>query len=269
MFLGLFITAFRAFPAEIDGIKLRLKKSDLSFFLSFAEEEFETLSDENYNRSENLVQCPLELAFKDTTMYFGFVGFYIQSYLDFELANEGNDMELLDASDRSTIYTTFLTEEEKTVADNNSSWTLSADHETSSLVLGAKFGIFFGPSETNRFFKLGVGVDYIYLSYDIAFKLCESYEIEGDKGRCVNERIIDEASGNTLNIQLSFHFTLWEIRTERSVWAFYEIYFASRSTSFGFPLIKQTLDLDNRDCEGIRFERSLNSTTLVSYTYLF
>ena len=268
--LVLFILPFNIYSVEIEGIKLRLKKSDTSYHLHFGDHE-DILTNEDYNRTQDLVQFPLELVLLEEVDMGGDIwGVTVRVYLDFELRIEGKDLAPEKfSSNRSTLYDSFLTDEEKSIADNYPSWTLSADYNTSSIVWGVKVGYFFGTAEgINRFVKFGIGVDYVYMTYNIDLKLCESYRIEGDEGICVNGRNVDESSGSILSVQISTYFTLWELRTKNFALSVYEISTAPL-IDFGFPLLNQNLDLENHEYKGIKLERNLSSTTLISFTYLF
>ena len=110
--------------------------------------------------------------------------------------------------ERTYIYNNLFTASDKTFADANSNWALSADTVSSRFIFGYNWGVFIPVGEYNRFFKFGLGPAIYYLNFSMKLNLCSEYKITPDtskgrtsgatviaaEGECVGKREIDSAS---------------------------------------------------------------------------
>ena len=122
---------------------------------------------------------------------------------------------------RTILYDKFFTASDKSFADANSKWALSADVTSTRYFLGYYFGVFFPAFEYHRFLKFGAGLGVYYVDLYMQLNLCTQYKItpkkhegkddvsdKGHGGACVGKTEIASSSykgfGSTFVWYLSF-----------------------------------------------------------------
>ena len=126
---------------------------------------------------------------------------------------------------RTSLYNNFFNASDKTFADANSNWALSADVTSSRIFLGYTWGVFIPIGEYHRFFKFGAGLGVYYIDLSLKLNLCSQLILTGTEGgrlqtECVGKTEIDSYSGKKLGIASTSSMTLWERRTKDSIWRF-------------------------------------------------
>ena len=128
--------------------------------------------------------------------------------------------------ERTYIYNNLFTASDKTFADANSNWALSADTVSSRFLFGYNWGVFIPVGENNRFLKFGLGPAIYSLNFSMKLNLCSEYKItpspvkksDGHSSECVGKREIDSSSIDKVAFTTSVVVTLWERFTKDSVW---------------------------------------------------
>ena len=165
-------------------------------------------------------------------------------------------------SSRKFIYNNIFNEDEKSFADSNPYWALSADMLSSFIFLGYYWGIFIPIDKYNRFLKIGIGPAIGYINYSLKLNLCSMYVHSGgheELGRCEGKREIDSLSKKDLILNINYIVTLWEQVTENSIWRIGEY----KVGNVGFEEF-----LNNKN-KKINIETKVGYFTTVSYTYRF
>ena len=176
-----------------------------------------------------------------------------------------------EGSDRTSLYNDFFNASDKTFADANSNWALSADVTTSRIFLGYTWGVFIPIGKNHRFFKFGAGLGVYYINLSLKLNLCSQLILTGTEGgrlqtECVGKTEIDSYSGTKLGIASSAHTTIWEIMTKDSIWRFFKVSegVALGSNDKGYISVK----LKNHS-KSLALWMSSMTSELVSYTYRF
>ena len=168
--------------------------------------------------------------------------------------------------ERTYIYNNLFTASDKTFADANSNWALSADTVSSRFLFGYNWGVFIPVGEYNRFFKFGLGPAIYYLNFSMKLNLCSEYKItpspgksDGHSSECVGKREIDSASIDKVILATSVVVSLWERFTKDSVWRI--LSWSSGDANFNVKLKNNSMDLVIKSRTAI--------TEFISYTYRF
>ncbi len=168
--------------------------------------------------------------------------------------------------ERTYIYNNLFTASDKTFADANSNWALSADTVSSRFLFGYNWGVFIPVGEYNRFFKFGLGPAIYYLNFSMKLNLCSEYKItpspgksDGHSSECVGKREIDSASIDKVILATSVVVSLWERFTKDSVWRI--LSWSSGDANFNVKLKNNSMDLVIKSRTAI--------TEIISYTYRF
>ena len=164
------------------------------------------------------------------------------------------------------IYNNLFTASDKTFADANSNWALSADTVSSRFLFGYNWGVFIPVGENNRFLKFGLGPAIYSLNFSMKLNLCSEYKItpspgksDGHSSECVGKREIDSSSIDKVAFTTSVVVTLWERFTKDSVWRILSQ--SAADADFNVKLKNNSIDL------GIKFRTAI--TEIISYTYRF
>jgi len=168
--------------------------------------------------------------------------------------------------ERTYIYNNLFTASDKTFADANSNWALSADTVSSRFLFGYNWGVFIPVGENNRFLKFGLGPAIYYLNFSMKLNLCSEYKItpspgksDGHSSECVGKREIDSASIDKVILATSVVVSLWERFTKDSVWRI--LSWSSGDANFNVKLKNNSMDLVIKSRTAI--------TEIISYTYRF
>ena len=169
--------------------------------------------------------------------------------------------------ERTYIYNNLFTASDKTFADANSNWALSADTVSSRFLFGYNWGVFIPVGENNRFLKFGLGPAIYSLNFSMKLNLCSEYKItpspvkksDGHSSECVGKREIDSSSIDKVAFTTSVVVTLWERFTKDSVWRILSQ--SAGDVDFNVKLKNNSIEL------GIKFRTAI--TEIISYTYRF
>ena len=170
------------------------------------------------------------------------------------------------SSMRTLLYNDFFNASDKSFADSNPKWALSADVNSSRYFFGYIWGVFIPVGKNHRFFKIGFGPAVYYTDMSLKLNLCSEYKITVSEkertnhgGECVGKTEIDSASISKWGwIFPTYHFTLWEIFTRDSVW---------KILSWTNAQINNDLKLKNHNDLG--YTISSGTEIHISYTYRF
>jgi hypothetical protein len=163
---------------------------------------------------------------------------------------------------RTSLYNNFFNASDKSFADANSNWALSADTVSKQIFLGYYWGVFIPAFENHRFMKIGVGVGVLYAEFSYTLNLCSEYKISLNlKGECVGKKEIDSSSNKGYRVAQIGHITLWERVTKDSILKFASMDLAGASSN-AFPL-------KNHDNNLIQVSLGTFATEMISYTYRF
>src|SRR5689334_16802338 len=122
-------TAFANSEDDKWGVKLRLGAYQAQHAI-----KTDTLElDDNDTFSQ--AKFPLMIAFPPRNRSYWFT----QLFFDYEMPYESNNMNPRNI-DKTDLYNHFLNTTEKTFADNNTNWTITADFKTWSVVTGYQIG---------------------------------------------------------------------------------------------------------------------------------
>ena len=176
---------------------------------------------------------------------------------------------------RTSLYNNFFNASDKTFADANSNWALSADVTSSRVFLGYYWGVFIPAFEYHRFMKIGIGIGVFYADLSYQLNLCSQYkvtpalkdsggvELTGHGGKCVGKTETDSASSQGFGVALLNHFTIWERVTKDSIWKIGSGEFGENLTDTA-----DALKLKNHD-KNLSVKIASSSIELISYTYRF
>ena len=145
---------------------------------------------------------------------------------EFEFPTELKDLQpsgwhSRDDSHRTSLYNDFFNASDKSFADANSNWEMSADVKSSRIFLGYTLGFFIPIGENNRFFKVGAGLGIYYLDISLKMNLCSAFKRTstdrwtiGDfnkgallSGECFGKTEIDSYSVSKLGISTAVQMT--------------------------------------------------------------
>ncbi len=164
---------------------------------------------------------------------------------------------------RTSLYNNFFNASDKSFADANSNWALSADTVSKQIFLGYYWGVFIPAFENHRFMKIGVGFGVLYAEFSYTLNLCSEYKISLNlKGECVGKKEIDSSSNKGYRVAQIGHITLWERVTKDSIWKFASMDLAGDTQNTSFPL-------KNHDNNLIQVSLGTFATEMISYTYRF
>jgi len=269
---------------EIDGIKFRT--GDLNNHLGFKWGEDRIITtDDYYAHMTNDRIFPVALTLPENLMSsWSFRG----AVLEFRPKAEATDLVPVDANKdgrqsgddiylrqldalRTSLYNNFFNASDKSFADANSNWALSADITASNIFLGYLWGVFIPIGKNHRFIKLGAGLGILYMELSYKLNLCSEYKLRSDPGKssiarksgtCLGKTEIDSASTKGFGVGFAGHFTLWERRTKDSIWKIMS-FEGGRA-----EIIFADLKLKNHD-KNLDFLLEAYSLEVVSYTYRF
>ena len=167
---------------------------------------------------------------------------------------------------RTLLYNDFFNASDKSFADSNPKWALSADVNSSRYFFGYIWGVFIPVGMNHRFLKIGIGPGVYYTDMSLKLNLCSQYKITvSEKGRtnhdgeCVGKTEIDSASISKWGwIFPAYQYTLWEIFTKDSIW---------KILSWTNAQINNDLKLKNHNDLG--YTISSGTEIHISYTYRF
>ena len=188
--------------------------------------------------------------------------------LEFEFPTELKDLRpSRDDSYRTSLYNEFFNASDKSFADANSNWAISADVTSSRIFLGYTWGFFIPIGDYNRFFKFGAGLGVYNIDLSFKLNICSQYTDRG-KGEveCVGKTEIDSYSGKKLGVASASFMTFWEKRTKDSIWRLFSASegVALGSNDKGFMRAK----LKNHS-KNLALWMSSMTIEVVSYTYRF
>ena len=278
---------------EIDGIKFRT--GDLNNRLGFKWGEDRIITtDDYYAHLSNDRIFPVALTLPENLMSsWSFRG----AVLEFRPKAEDTDLVPVDANKdgrksgddiylrqldalRTSLYNNFFNASDKSFADANSNWALSADITGSNIFLGYLWGVFIPIGENHRFIKLGAGLGILYMELSYKLNLCSEYKLRfptvekqeaggfttTDRGKasgtCFGKTEIDSASTKGFGVGFAGHFTLWERVTKDSIWKIV-------STGAGMNLTKIGGNLKNHHDKNLNVILESSAPDSISYTYRF
>ncbi len=261
----------------IDGIKIRSGHSDTAFKVYITSDYKQIIrSDYSGGRSQGRKQLSQIVLTLPETIWSGPKGgkpiFFRGGYLDYAMKSEQKDLvpypepgsSITAARQypkiRTEIYNNFFSPTERTFADSNSNWALSADVESSHFFFGYYFGLFAPLFEDSRMFKLGVGIGVLFLDLNLKLNLCSKFV----DGKCEGKTNIDYVSNDYIAPSLIYTVTVWEIVTDDSIWKFFSTEFSEMEGEA--PKIK--LKLTNRS-EKLYLTVNTINVEFISYTYRF
>jgi len=145
--------------------------------------------------------------------------------LEFEFPTELKDLKPSeDDSYRTSLYNDFFNASDKSFADANSNWEMSAGVTSSRIFLGYTWGFFIPIGDYHRFLKFGAGLGVYYIDLSLKLNLCSRYEQHGKgEAECVGKTEIDSYSAKKLGVASSSFMTFWERRTKDSIWRFFQV----------------------------------------------
>ena len=178
-----------------------------------------------------------------------------------------------DGSDRTSLYNDFFNASDKTFADANSNWALSADVTSSRVFLGYNWGFFIPIGDYHRFFKFGAGLGVYYIDLSFKLNLCSQYKVpqgssdpEWDGVNCVGKTEIDSYSGKKSGVASSAVGTAWERRTKDSIWRFLQV---SESVALGSNDKGYLRAKLKNHSKRLALWMSSSTWEIISYTYRF
>ena len=175
---------------------------------------------------------------------------------------------------RTSLYNNFFSASDKSFADANSNWALSADVTSSRVFLGYYWGVFIPAFEYHRFAKMGLGLGAFYGSLSYKLNLCSQYKItpnntpgldagsrRGHGGACVGKTEIDSSSYKGFGLTVNGSFTIWERVTKDSVWKI--------MTGAGGTLLNDLELKFKNHSKNLGSKIEIGSLEFISYTYRF
>ena len=170
------------------------------------------------------------------------------------------------SSMRTLLYNDFFNASDKSFADSNPKWALSADVNSSRYFFGYIWGVFIPVGKNHRFFKIGFGPAVYYTDMSVKLNLCSQYKItvsekRGSRqhgGECVGKTEIDSASIGKWGTTINFHATLWERFTKDSIWKI-----------LSWTNAQVTNDIKLKNHNDLKYTISSGTEIYISYTYRF
>ena len=265
----------------IDGIRVRYGEEWYETYISMplAGKDTDIIKTENtISKFTPISQFPITIALPEKLMNsWSFHGAFLEYQNRTELkdlAPQASDNVIHSdttnwrqkSDERTYIYNNLFTASDKTFADANSNWALSADTVSSRFLFGYNWGVFIPVGENNRFLKLGVGPAIYSLNFSMKLNLCSEYKItpspgksDGHSSECVGKREIDSSSIDKVAFTTSVVVTLWERFTKDSVWRILSQ--SAGDADFNVKLKNNSMDLVIKSRTAI--------TEIISYTYRF
>ena len=242
----------------------------------------------NFSHLEDLIMSPIAIALPETLMgpwsFRGAVFEYQPLTVVKDLVPKRGASASLSpdttylrqlSSLRTSLYNNFFSASDKSFADANSNWALSADVASSRVFLGYYWGVFIPAFEYHRFAKIGLGLGAFYAEFSYKLNLCSQYkvtpalkdsggvELTGHGGECVGKTEIDSASSKGVGVAAINHFTIWERVTKDSIWKFFSMERGGSLTDTA-----DALKLKNHD-KNLSVSIGSSSVEYISYTYRF
>ena len=289
---GLILTALPLQAEEdkwIDGIKIRVSylKNMTLIYLPWEGTKSNIIQRrDDFSHLEDITLFPIAITLPEKLMNsWSFRGGFIEWHYSNEqdLPPYPDDDKQIIQSDttnwrqnsslRTSLYNNFFNASDKTFADANSNWALSADVTSSRVFLGYYWGVFIPAFEYHRFMKIGVGLGVFYADLSYQLNLCSQYkvtpalrdsgevELTGHGGKCVGKTEIDSASSKEVGVANVQYVTLWERVTKDSIWKI------GATSSAGSPW-GNALKLKNHD-KNLSVSIGSSSIEIISYTYRF
>ena len=190
---------------EIDGIKIRYGylRNRTDIFLPSQE----TSSSSNLIETNNLIGnkdltqiSPIAIVLPETLMTsWSFRGavFEFQSETGVkDLSPRPDDSSITsetthwrqESSMRTLLYNDFFNASDKSFADSNPKWALSADVNSSRYFFGYIWGVFIPVGKNHRFLKIGFGPAVYHTDMSLKLNLCSEYKItDQEKGRTTRQ----------------------------------------------------------------------------------
>ena len=176
---------------------------------------------------------------------------------------------------RDYLYKDFFNDTERSFADANSEWAVSADFTSSRIFLGYLWGVFIPAFEYHRFLKIGLGLALYQADISFKLNLCSTFQTgviyknpnssDGNKKPprgCNDKTEIDSASAVKSGLAGLAQITIWERYTEDSVWTLIKYELGRNSEDIS------NFQLKNRDNKlAVRIETE--TLEVISYTYRF
>ena len=176
---------------------------------------------------------------------------------------------------RDYLYKDFFNDTERSFADANSEWAVSADFTSSRIFLGYLWGVFIPAFEYHRFLKIGLGLALYQADISFKLNLCSTFHTgvtyknpnssDGNKKpkrSCDDKTEIDSASAVKSGLAGLAQITIWERYTEDSVWTLIKYELGRNSEDIS------NFQLKNRDNKlAVRIETE--TLEILSYTYRF
>jgi len=166
---------------------------------------------------------------------------------------------------RTLLYNDFFNASDKSFADSNPKWALSADVNSSRYFFGYIWGVFIPVGKNHRFFKIGFGPAVYYTDMSLKLNLCSQYKITDTEkghgnigGECVGKTEIDSASIGKWGATINFHVTLWERFTKDSIWKI-----------LSWTNTQVTNDIKLKNHNDLKYTISSGTEIYISYTYRF
>ena len=116
---------------------------------------------------------------------------YRGALFEFEFPAEVKDLRparYKDSSYRTSLYNDFFNASDKSFADANSNWEMSADVTSSRIFLGYTLGFFIPIGDYHRFLKFGAGLGVYYIDLSFKLNLCTVYKVTQDPMQNVLEK---------------------------------------------------------------------------------
>jgi len=173
----------------------------------------------------------------------------------------------MNTTTKTSLYNDFFNASDKSFADANSNWAMSADVTSSRIFLGYTWGFFIPIGENHRFFKVGAGLGIYYIDLSLKLNLCSYYNfspINADP-ECVGKTEIDSYSGKKLGIASASHLTLLERRTKNSIWRFMQL---SSSAAIGSN-DKGYIRVKLKNHRSLALFIGSQTSEIITYTYRF
>lgn len=174
------------------------------------------------------------------------------------------------ASSRDLLYNNFFNASDRSFADANSNWTLSANTNFEFIYLGYNWGVFLPIGKSHRFFKTALGLSIVHSKVSITLYLYEEYKIsksEGDgeskkTGECIGKKEIDEGKSTDIGLEPLISLNLWERYTEDSI---------LNILTFSTNLDTRKLNIKYKNHNNTPFSSNTRTQALeiISYTYRF
>ena len=174
------------------------------------------------------------------------------------------------SSQRTILYNDFFNASDKSFADSNPKWALTADITSSRIFYGYVWGLFIPAFENHRFLKAGFGPGIYSANISYKLNLCSEYKISTSQDQdvgtskdveCIGKKEIDTASWNGFGFATFYNLTVWERFTNDSIWRIF-------TTIGGSSAISPEPKLKNHN-KNLKIIIGAQMTELISYTYRF